>query len=233
MIYKDYQTLRDEVLRETDTEAEDFIQTQEVRDYFNDGVREALAHIQKLGLEDDYFQKAVLMDLTVGQTQLIPPPDIYAAKIRGILYSTPALVYPIHRLKGPNKFEEMQKLLQYPSSNVFYQYDLENSDPTLGFRIKLYPVSYENTPNAIVVNYIRNVTTIVADTDLVDIPEFYSFIKAFVKAKIFAKENSERAVSANAEYQAEKLLMMETLSEMTPDYDNKIISDMTPYIDHV
>jgi hypothetical protein len=232
MFYKDYLTLKNEVLRETDTEGEEFIQPQEVLDYFNDGVREALAIIQKLGLEDDYFQKSVKYDLTAGLTELDLPLDIYAAKIRGLIYATPSLVYPIKRIKGKDKFEIIQQILQYPSSNSYYVYDLENASPTTGFKIKLYPVSYEDIPQAITLNYVRTVVPVALDTDLVDIPEFYSFIKAFVKMKIYSKENSDKAVGAKADYDAEKQLMVDTLAEMTPDYDNKIIGDYSPYTDH-
>lgn len=232
MIYKDYKTLKDEVLRETDAEAEDFIQPKEVLDYFNDAVREALAHIQKLGLEDDYFQKSATTGIVAGVQELNLPNDIYAAKIRGVIYSMPSEVYQIKRIKGPNKFQLMQELLLYPPGNPMYMYDLENPSPTSGFRIKLYPIPVATIPSCIIINYVRTVTTIAADTDLVDIPEFYSFIKAFVKYKIFSKENSERAISAKEEYEKEKQLMMETLSEMTPDYDNKVIGDFTHYHEH-
>lgn len=232
MFYKDYATLKAEVLVETDTEAEEFIQPQEVLNYFNDGIREALAHIQKLGLEDDYFQKSVKLDLTTGLTELDLPADIYAAKIRGLIYATPALVYPIQRIKGKDKFEQIQQLLQYPSQNAYYVYDLENASPTTGFKIKLYPVSYETIAQAITLNYVRTVTPIALDTDLVDIPEFYSFIKAFVKMKIYSKENSDKAVESKAEYEKEKQLMLDTLAEMTPDYDNKVIGDYSIYQDH-
>jgi hypothetical protein len=232
MFYKDYLTLKNEVLRETDTEGEEFVQPQEILDYFNDAIREALAHIQKLGLEDDYFQKSVKLDLTVGLTELDLPADIYAAKIRGLIYATPSLVYPIHRIKGKDKFEQIQNLLQTPGTNAYYQYDLENASPTTGFKIKLYPISYEAIPQAITLNYVRTVVPIVLDTDLVDIPEFYSFIKAFVMMKIFSKENSDKAVETKQLYEKEKQLMMETLAEMTPDYDNKIIGDYSIYTDH-
>lgn len=232
MIYKTYLELKNEVLQETDTEAEEFIQVSEVLTYFNDAVREALAHIQKLGLEDDYFQKSVPYDLTIGLQELILPVDIYAAKIRGLIYATPASVYPITRIKGPNKFTVIQQLLQNPAPNAFYQYDLENPSPTTGFKIKLYPFSYENLVGCITLNYVRTVTVIVLDTDLVDIPEFYSFIKAYVKYKIFNKEFGPKSDDAKAEYEKEKQLMMETLSEMTPDYDNKIIGDYSTYEEH-
>lgn len=232
MQYRTYKDLRDEVLQETDTEAEEFIQPSEVLTYFNDAIREALSHIQKLGLEDDYFQKSVKLSLAVGQTELDLPNDIYAAKIRGIIYSTESKIYEIKRLKGKDKFRTIQYLLQPQMSNTPYRYDLENSSPTTGFKIKLYPISYETLTDCITLNYVRTVERITGDTSLVDIPEFYSFIKAFVKMKILMKENDAKADDAKAEYEKEKQLMLETLAEMTPDYDNEITGDTFIYDDH-
>jgi hypothetical protein len=232
MIYRTYQDLRDEVLREADAEAEDFVQEDEIKGYFNDAIREALSHIQKIGLEDDYFQKSVKLSLVNGQTEIDLPADVFAAKIRGLIYATPTLVYEVKRIKGPQKFAEIQRLLQTPSQNAYYQYDLENPSPTSGFKIKLYPISYETLTNCLTLNYVRTVERIVDESDLVDIPEFYSFIKAFVLMKIFAKENDAQAAEKKADYEKEKLLMLETLSEMTPDYDNKVIGDVSFYQEH-
>lgn len=232
MIYRQYQDLKAEILRETDMEAEDFIQEEEIRGYFNDAVREALSHIQKIGLEDDYFQKSTKLSLVNGQVEIDLPPDVFAAKIRGLIYATSSLVYEIKRIKGPHKFAEIQRLLQTPTQNAYYQYDLENPSPTSGFKIKLYPISYETLTDCLTLNYVRTVQLVTGDTDLVDIPEFYSFIKAFVKRKLFGKENSQMALDANSEYEKEKQLMLETLAEMTPDYDNKIIGDYSTYQEH-
>lgn len=78
-------------------------------------------------------------------------------------------------------------------------------------------------------DYIRTVVLVQNDTDLVDIPEFYSFIKAFVKYKLFDKENSPKADSVKADYAKETNLMIETLREMTPDHDNEIEGDYSHY----
>mgnify|MGYP003343896097 FL=1 len=201
-------------------------------DYFNDAVREAVSHIQKLGLEDDYFQKSVKYSLTVGLTELDLPSDIYAAKIRGLVYHTPSKIYEIKRLKGKDKFVNREWLLRPEANTTFYQYDLENPSPTSGFKIKLYPISYETLTDCLTLNYVRTVEVITGDDSLVDIPEFYSFVKAFVKMKITAKENSDYAMAAKADYDKEKQLMLETLQEMTPDYGNEIQGDFSFYWDH-
>lgn len=229
MEYRTYADLKQEVLVEADMEAEDFIQESEIKAYFNDAVREACAHIQKLGLEDDYFASFKKYSLTNGLEELSLPTDIYAAKIRALTYATPSKTYQIHRLKGKDKYQIIQDLLRNPGGGEYLQYDLKNISPTAGFKIKLYPVSQEDTTDCITMDYIRTAVKIVNDSDLVDVPEFYSFIKAFVKWKLFDKENGPKAQETKADYEKEKLLMLETLAEMTPDYDSEIPGDYSIY----
>jgi hypothetical protein len=50
--------------------------------------------------------------------------------------------------------------------------------------------------------------------------------------KIHGKENDAKAPVALAEYEKEKMLMLETLQEMTPDYDNEIQGDFSIYGEH-
>lgn len=229
MIYKTYTQLKTEVLVEADMEAEEFIQASEVLAYFNDGIREACAHIQKMGIEDDYFNKSATYSLTNGQATLSLPTDIYAAKITGLTYSTSSTIYSIHRIKGKDKSIIKQRILQSPSGNANYTYDIENINPVTGFQLRLYPSSYETTVNCIVMDYVRTVVPILLGTDLVDIPEFYSFIKAFVKMKCFDKEGSAKAAEAKDDYEKELKLMLETLREITPDHDNLIQGDFSHY----
>ena len=229
MIYQTYGTLKSEVLIEADMEAEEFLQAAEIKTYFRDAVREARAHIMKLGLEDDYFIKEQKFSLTTGQQEVDFPTDIYAMKIRAFTYSTPAKVYQVKRLKGTQKYEVMQRIRQNPGSGQYLSYDIENSSPATGPKIVLYPVSQETTTDALVMKYVRNSIEIVDETSLVDIPEFYSFVKAYVKWKCYDKEGSVRAADFKQDYENEKKLMMDTLTEMTPDSDNLLIPDAAIY----
>lgn len=230
MIYQTYGTLKSEVLIEADMEAEDFIQPAEVKTYFTDAIREARAHIMKLGLEDDYFIKEQKYSLTHGQSELTLPTDIYATKIRALTYSSPSKVYTIHRIKGVKKYEIMQHIRQSPSGGEYLMYDIENSSPTLGSKVVFYPESQETTTDCIILKYVRATTALVDDSSLVDIPEFYSFVKAYVKWKLYDKEGSPRAADFKQDYENEKKLMLDTLTEMTPDnYNNLLEADIDIY----
>lgn len=230
MLYLSFGDLKQEVLREVDMEGEDFISAPEVKGYFTDAIREACALIHKLGCEDDYFKKSVSYSLTVGLEELSLPADIYAAKIRGLTYATSEKIYAIKRVKGPNKFAIIQGILKRDTTSYStFIYDLENSDPVTGHKIKLYPKSTEATTNCIVMDYIRRPIALTSDASLVDIPEFYSFIKAFVKYKLYDKEGSPRVSDALNDLNKERELMLATLSEMTPDYDSMITPDLSFY----
>lgn len=229
MIYRTYGDLKAELEREIDIEAEDFVQADEVMGYFNDAIREAASHIYKLGLEDDYFKSEKRYSLTNGLAYLSMPDNIYAGKISGFTYATPDKVYPIKRIKGPNKESIIQNILQNPTAGSYYSYDILNNSPTEGFRIMLYPVSYEDRADCIVLRFVRGVEKITGDSSLVDVPEFYSFVKAFVKYKVLNKEGTPMGADAKNDYEKEKQLMLETLSEMTPDYDSKITPDLSIY----
>lgn len=228
MAYKTYGELKSEVLKEADMEAEDFIQASEVLGYFNDAVDEAVAHIHKLGLEDDYFLTKKVYDLVNGQTDLDMPDNIYMTKIRGFVYSTPEKVYPIKRIVGPKRFQIIENLLQNPTGNAYYRYQISNDSATSGFKIELYPPSYETMANCIVMHYVRKANTVVDDNSIIDIP-FYQFVKAFVKWKLFGKENGPKADDSKQEYLEQKQLMLETLAEMVPDYGSEIPPDITLY----
>lgn len=230
MVYRTYGALKTEVLMETDTEAEDFLQADEIMAYFQDAVNECQAHIHKLGLEDDYFlKKKTDYSLTNGQSVLDMPSDIYAAKIRGLIYSYGGRIYPIKRMKGPKRFELLADLLQNPGQNTPYVYQIINTSSAAGLDIDIYPRSYETSTNCITMHYIREAVTIVDDNSVVDIPQFYSFIKAFVKYKILNKAGEMLAADAKADLDKERVLMLETLREMTPDYDDIIPPDTSIY----
>lgn len=232
MSYRTYGDLKTEVLIETDTEGEEFIQAAEVLSYFQDAVNKAAAHIHKLGVEDDYFLTRTQYSLTNGQQTLDMPANIYATKIRGLIYSTTEKTYQITKFKGAGRFSAMADVLQSPTQGAYYKFQIVNDSADDGFKIELYPYSQEDSTNCITMHYIREPATIVDDDSLVDIPQFYSFVKAFVKWKIYDKENSAKADDAKAEMEAEQNLMLETLAEMVPDYDSTIPADLSAYEEH-
>ncbi len=228
MTLKTYGDLRAEIERECDTEAEDWVTEPEIRAYFQDAINEAEGHIHKLGLEDDYFLDTATYSLTVGQETIDLPENIYATKIRGLTYATKEKVYPMRRAVGGRKFEDIQNVLLNPHSGEYYRYIIRNKAGE-GFKIYLFPLSYETTANCIHMDYIRNMNEIEDDSSTIEVPEFYSFVKAYVKWKIYDKENSVKAPDMLQDLNKEREYMLSVLAEMVPDADNKIPMDLSFY----
>lgn len=229
MTYKTYGELKLKVQRETDTEAEDFVQDGELMSYFQDAVNEAEAHIHKLGLEDDYFLKRETFDLTVGQENISLPTDIYANKIRSLVFKWNDAIYPVKRLKGQRRFMLAENLLLEDNASEYYGYIILNNGPTVNPLLQLYPTGKHTGTDLFIMHYIRNAVEIVDDNSFVDIPEFYSFIVSFVKWKIFSKEGSALAQEAKATHDEQKALMIATLEQMVPDDDNTIPAETDHY----
>jgi len=229
MNYKTYGELKLKVQRETDTEAEDFVQDDELMGYFQDAVNEAEANIHKLGLEDDYFLSKASMDMTIGQSVFNLPSDIYANKIRAFYFVQQTMIFPVKRLKGRDKFMLADSLRLDAGTTNYYGYILFNYGPTVNPVIELYPVSNHQGTGLLKMAYIRNAIEIEDSNSIVDIPEFYSFIIAFVKWKIYDKEGSAKADSAKSDLEAQRVLMVATLEQMVPDDDNEIPIDSRHY----
>lgn len=79
--------------------------------------------------------------------------------------------------------------------------------------------------------YIRNVYLPTQDCDLIDIPEFSNFIKQFVRTMCVKKEKLNPTIK-DEEDKLQKLreLMIETLTEMVPDQDDRIEADFDAYM---
>jgi hypothetical protein len=96
-------------------------------------------------------------------------------------------------------------------------------------QIQLWPPSIDVGTNILWIWYVRQPVQIESDDDFVDIPEFYYYIKSYVKWKIYDKEGSPLVVEAKADRDEKRQLMLDTLAEMTPDEDNLIEGDYSAY----
>jgi hypothetical protein len=232
--YWTYQELRTKVQRETDTEAEDFIQTDEMFGYINEAIDEAEKHIHTFSMEADYFLAAQMYDLTSGQQFLDLPTDVYAHKIRHISYESGDLIYTIKRFRGENLFETIANAEHYTNSGDYYKYILQNDgndNTTPAPKIRLIPTSNRTETQVIRLWYIRNARRMEVDTDVMDIPEAAQFVVKYCVYKIFAKEGHPNAESAKVELEMERQSLMSTLETMTPDKDSTIVPDLTYYND--
>jgi hypothetical protein len=217
---------------ELDLETEDFVQPQELIGYWNHAIREAEAHILKLGLKDKYFRKKALISLVNGQSTYDLPSDIYSDKIIKLVYRNGTTIYALRPIdtEGEDQ-EEAEELINLDQAVGYYKYDVVRStDGTTS--LVLYPDSVETTTDAIRIHYYRDANTLVNDDDICDLPEIaYEFIHARVKVYCYEKEIGHMNMPiALAQLSKMEALMIATLEQQIVDSEfNKLNQDHTHY----
>lgn len=230
MEYKTYGALKAEVQAETDTEAEDFVVETEIMSYFQEAVDVCAAHIYKIWpVACNYFEKLAKLDLAIDQQLLALPADIYARSILRLVFNGNGKVFPITRFKNSKRFEQIAEISQFDSTSDYYKYMFVNDAPDEDTQIQIWPASKDAGTEIVWLWYVRQPIQIVDDDSFIDIPEFYYFIKAYVKWKIYDKEGSPLLADAKEDRDAKKQLMLDTLAEMTPDEDNLVEGDYSHY----
>lgn len=212
------------IQEEMDTQSETFVSSDELVNYFNEAIDECEAEIHNL--YQDYFLTSSPIPLTQGISSYDLPSDIYANKIRFIQYK-----------KSQNEFYEIKRvplkrimLIDETLTNVDYVYHLENS-LTGGQKIVFHPTPWDTDATSVTLWYIRNAARVEDDDDVIDIPEFISFIFAYVKVKIARKEVHPMLAVYIQEMDYQRSLMKTTLDRMVPDEDLTIHPDLSFYDD--
>ena len=222
--------IRAKIEAECDLEDEDFIRRSELLAYANEAIEEAEAEI--LGLYEDYFLKSSVINVSAAQEEISYPTDIYAQKIRRIIYSlgsvTNPTTYPVMRMKDWHKFEH-KSFADTGHTTDLYQWMDENAIPGAPV-VKIVPKFRED--GVIKLWYIRHANRLVVDTDICDIPEFINFIFSHMKVKVFEKEGHPMLQQAMTKLEMERARMLSTLQSKTPDAENEIEMDTSYYDDH-
>lgn len=228
MELRTYAQIKSKIEQDLDIETEDFIQPDELLGYVNEAIDECEAEIHKLGMEDEYFLTRSHIPLTLGVEEYDLPSDIYANKIRRLMYERGNVIFAIKRLRK-DQFELYATYKQYPPPSNFYVYMLIN--PTAGDKPKilLIPQARETDSSVVRIWYIRNANKMVDDTSVCDIPEFAPFIIKFAKWKVLQKEGNPGMDAAKEELESQRQLMKETLENMVPDDDSRIQVDVSTY----
>ncbi len=230
MEYKTYAQLKTILNGQADLEQEVFIQAPELLEYFNTAINRAEALILNLGVEDEYFLNSANLALSTGVAAVTAmPSDIYGNKIRSIIYSNGGKIFEIKRMRKRAKFLEKAELDYENETDPRYQYILKNASATAGVSLHLVPPSKETSTTNVTMWYIRNANKLALDADKCDIPEFYSFVLAYVRYRVLDKEGMPGAVEAKMELDAEEKLMIQTLENMVPDEDDEVEADDSIY----
>lgn len=228
MQYKTYLEIRTKVEKDLDLEDELFIQDEELLAYCNEAIDEAEAEIHTI--YEDYFLTYDNISLVNGQEEYDLPSDIYANKIRGIVYSDGATIYNVPKLKHSDKFQLIELSNQY-STTDFYKYMVINRSAGVNPKLLLVPTSREDGANRLKIWYLRNANRMVDDTSICDIPEFSQFVIQYMKVRCYEKEGHPNIAIATQALEMQRRQMIATLSNMIPDGDTEIQKDLSIYDD--
>lgn len=224
-----YAAFKLSVEKELDLEEEDFIQSAEFLEYTNKARRTVEAEV--ITIYEDYLLDNVALALVNGVSKYNLPSNIYARKIRSIVYNNGSLVYEILQIRGLRKFLE-RAFLVATSPTDYYQYIILNS-ATNGIQFEFSPPAKETSATNVVVWFLRKLPEITGTgTEYVDseVPESLNYVYALVKGYCKQKENGGvMPEDAKSEILSEKTLLVETLTNAIPDDDNEVLKDMSHY----
>jgi len=227
MAYWTFAQIRDKVERDLDLEGENFITAEEMLGYANEAVDEVERQIHNLC--EDYFLTRGTITLVNGQEEYALPTDVYAMKIRSIVYRLGTSVWKVERIRDWHKFEQYEVHQTTQGDQIQYGYFIVN--PTAGApRILLAPTPNE-AGSVLKIWYIRNANTLVNDTDVCDIPEAVNYIMQYMKVRCYEKEMSPNLPKAAADLEMEKQTTLATLSQQVVDNSNEIEADYRLYDD--
>jgi hypothetical protein len=220
-----YSEIKAKILRDLDCEDESFVQPSELLDYVNEAIDEAEAEIHSI--YEDYFLTSATITLVSGTDAYSLPSDIYAQKIRAVLYKNGSTVTKIKRLPASKKFDIYTDNLTTTESAGNYDYFLKNT--TAGTPQIVFTPPPAESGAYITVWYLRNANRLTLDASVCDIPEFVSFVIQYVKVRVYEKEGHPNLSLAVAGLAHQRQMMTDTLTAMVPDGDNLIEADLSHY----
>ena len=225
--------IRTKINRDLDLEGEVFVQPQELIGYINQAIDEAEAEIHTI--YEDYFLTWYFPELVSGQREYDLPSDIYAHKIRKIIFSDDqSKTYEIARVPESEKFSDIALTERFRSTE-FYRYLIVNTTPGAP-KIYTVPAIREDDTgpsndgqSKMRIWYLRNANRLSNDTDVCDIPEFVHFVIAYAKLRCLEKEGHPNMMYWAQQTERQRRLMVDTLTNMIPDGETLIEPNMMHY----
>lgn len=228
MAYKTFGELSLQIQRELDIEDEEFIQPQELIEYFNSSIRMVESEIIKLGLREKYLQSEAYISTVSGQSDYDLPADIIDNKIRKLVYRDNTIIYTLKPLKGEQAYEAEDVLNLYTSSEYYY-YMIYKVGTV--HKLRLVPKAVKNVTDAIRIIYFKDLNRYLSDVTECDVPEIcYEYIMSYVRYRCFAKETHVNAADEKQNMMGLLGLMRETLQGQVADPDMELIDqDLSHY----
>lgn len=220
--------IRTKIEQDLDLESEVFVQPAELVNYINESIDEAESEIHTI--YEDYFLTDYFVPLVTDEKLFDLPPNIYAHKIRKIIFSDDqSKTYEVARIPESEKFNDIALTERFRSTE-FYRYLITNSTPG---EPKIYFVpairEADTAPNMMRVWYLRNANRLENDSDICDIPEFVHFVIAQAKLRCLEKEGHPSMQYWDSQTERLRRRMIDTLTNMVPDGATHIEPNMMHY----
>lgn len=211
--------IKTKVKNDLDLWDEDFVDDTMLLAFANEAVDEAEQHV--ITINEDYFLQSESLALVTSTSTYSLPTNIYANKIRKILYSDGVTKYEIKRIRNIND------TLDIDTNDDYMYIPIVNSSGVQ--KIKLYPTSRETSSSNVTIWSIGNATELALDADLMNIPEAVNFVMAHMKLRILQKEGSPKQTEQAQEVERQRQLLVDTLTAMVPDDNNEVLPDFSYY----
>lgn len=225
MAFWTWSQLKAKIEADLDLEDEKFIPESELLGYANEAIREVSRQVHTL--YEDYFLTRTAITLVSGTEEYDLPTDIYAMKIRGMVYRNGTSVWKMKRIQDWRKFEEYEFDKTNLTQTALYGFFILNAVAGAP-RILITPTPNENGAY-VRLWYIRTANELTTDSSVMDIPEAVNYVIQYVKMRCYEKELHPNLQKAIADVEAEKQTTLETLANMVPDVDNEIEADTRIY----
>jgi hypothetical protein len=244
--YWTWDEIKEKVRRDTDTQGETFVSSEEMLSYANEGIDEYEAIVNTgSGPALDYFLDDATINLEEGEDEYSLPSQIYAHKIRKIMFNETNSIYEILPARS-SKFH-MKAYADNSNGTDPYRYFIRNKvrpaevspmDPEdiipespIDPKIVLLPASRHTGP-FVTIWYLRNLNRLSGlGTEYSDIPVQINFLFQYMKVRVYEKEihpNLNMAISA---YEQQKRILQDILTDAQPDGNNEIEMDLSHYND--
>jgi len=219
--------IRDKIIDDLDLYEETFVDNNEIDAFINEGISKTESSIHTI--YEDYYLSTTSLELENNTNLYDYPEDIYANKIRMILYSDGVDVYEVKRVRNIKR-EAMLELSDPTLTGETLKWYPTN-DSSQGRKIRIFPRGADT--GTLEIWYIRNSKQLTLDEDICDIDEFSNVVELHAKTQIYLKDGDPRAAdSQKLEEQAESN-MVSTLSAMIIDDDNEVYADHSHYEESV
>jgi len=227
--YWTYAEIKQKIEADLDLEKEIFVDDSELMGYVNEAIDFCEGKIHTL--YEDYFLAKSAVTLVSGTNEYLLPSDIYANKIRVIIYKNQGDVYPIKRVRSAKKILNAELDVAGNSGASRYEYFIVNQTPGQP-KIYLTPDVLEDGER-VFYWYLRQANRIFDEADICDIPEFVYYVIQYAKERICFKEGHPNYPLERERLDEIEVEMLGTLAEMVPDEDNEIEADFSVYEDMV